>query len=851
MKAIRLKTEHLFSPVGVDFKKPRLFWNCEDGILQTAYQIVASDDDENILLDTGKVLSSSMFYKWDGADIPSKTKVIWKVRLWDENDTIGEYSETFFETGIDTFKANWITGNYKVNRKKRYPVDCFRKTFNTNDIKKARLYISACGLYSCNINDLKVGDFCLAPGITDYKKRIQYQTYDVTNLLKDGENNISIELADGWYRGSCGAWGLKNQYGSETKLLAELHIYKNDGTVDIIISDDSWNYSNDGPFRFADIQDGEIVDANMIPSYREKAKLTKHNVIPSASNNVYVKEHETLDAVLIKTPTNKKVLDFKQNIAGYISFKINAKRGQVIKFRFGEMLDENGEFTQKNIQCSSSKLTTPLQEIIYTCKEGINEYKTKFAFFGFEYVLLETDVDINPNDFKAIAVYSDMERTIDFNSSNILLNKFVENTIWSTKNNHLDLPTDCPTRERHGWTGDAQIFCSTASYLFDYYPIAKKYLNDVYDWQKKNGCLPQVAPSGGVDFYMTFMNGSVGWADVGVIMPYVLYKQYNDIEILRKYYVGMEKYAKFMINRCGMWGGPYAKRVPIKKYKKYLCNCGQSYDEWAEPQDVYVMNFMDFAGPHPEVSTAYTAFIMDLMIEISDILDEKENINLYKEYSKGCRNAYREMIKLNKFSIDTDRQAKLVRPLAFNLLDEKDIEFAKKRLIKALDNYKWRLGTGFLSTPLILDELTKIDVKYAYKLLENEEMPGWLFMPKNGATTIWESWEGQKAKGSGVGSLNHYSKGAMCRWLFDTMCGIKVDSENHFIIKPLIGGHFTYASTSYNSIYGMVKSSWKIENKKIIYEITVPSNCDATIVLDNKTYRQEAGLQIYEMELYD
>ena len=234
-------------------------------------------------------------------------------------------------------------------------------------------------------------------------------------------------------------------------------------------TDENWDWSNDGAIRFADNKDGEIVDAQKEPSYSGRAKLTSHPVTPSASNNVPVTEHERLKAHLIRTPSGKTVLDFGQNIAGYAEFAVNAHAGQTIKLRFGELLDENGEFTQKNIQLSRKDFVTPRQQVIYTCREGENRYKTTFAIFGFQYVLVETDIPFAVEDFTAIAVYSDMERTGWFESSNALLDKFVENTVWSAKNNHADLPTDCPTRERHGWSGDAQIFCPTASYLFDYW----------------------------------------------------------------------------------------------------------------------------------------------------------------------------------------------------------------------------------------------------------------------------------------------------------------------------------------------------------------------------------------------
>ena len=842
MKAIRLKTEHLFNPVGVDFSAPRLFWNCEGGKKQTAYQIVAADDAGNLLWDSGKVESTAMSAKWGGAPVPLKTKVLWKVRLWDESGSVGDWADASFETGMDAWKAKWITGNYRVNKKQRYPVDCFRKAFHAADVKKARLYITACGLYEAKLNGRRVGDFVRAPGITDYRKRVQYQTYDVTDLLKAGENALTVQLADGWYRGSTGAWGIRNQYGTETKLLAQLEITHTDGSVQTVVTDENWGWSNDGAIRFADNKDGEIVDAQKEPSYSGRAKVTSHPVTPSASNNVPVTEQERLKARLIRTPSGKTVLDFGQNIAGYAEFTVTAHAGQKIKLRFGELLDENGEFTQKNIQLSRKEFITPRQEVVYTCKEGENCYKTTFAIFGFQYVLVETDVKFAPEDFTVIAVYSDMERTGFFESSNALLDKFVENTVWSAKNNHADLPTDCPTRERHGWTGDAQIFCPTASYLFDYLPFAEKYLNDVYDWQKKNGCLPQIAPEGGTDFYMASMNGSVGWADAGVLMPYVLWKQYGDTAVLKKYLSGMRRYAKFMQNRCGKWY-PTAKRTGLHGGdKKYLSNYGQAYGEWAEPESVHHMTWKDCAVPHPEVATAYTAHVMDCMSEIEAALGNEKEASSYRDFAAGCRRSYQALRRTAAYSLDTDRQAQLVRPLAFKLLDETQTEYAQKRLLTALEHFGWRVGTGFLSTPLILDVLTEIDLKAAYRLLENEEMPGWLFMPKSGATTIWEAWEGNATKNDGIGSLNHYSKGAVVAWLFDTMCGIRVDGENHFVIAPHPGGHFTRAKAAYDSVYGRVESGWEKMENGWKYTVTVPANCTAAVRLPGKeTVTVESG----------
>ena len=813
---------------------PRLHWNCEDGVKQSAYQVICSDEAGSILWDTGKTESDAMRVQYAGRDLKSRDRVTWKVRLWDEQDEEGDWSEAFFEIGLlkpSDWQAKWITGNYKVNKKERYPVDCFCKKLEVKkEIRKARLYITACGIYEMKLDDRKIGDFCLAPGITDYRKRVQYQTYDVTDMLPQGKHELTVQLADGWYRGSVGAWGLTNQYGTETKLIAQLELEYVDGTKTAVITDETWEWSNDGPIRFSDNKDGEVVEASRKASYQGSAKMTAHEVTPTASNNVPVTEHERFKPALIITPSGKKVLDFGQNLAGYIEFKLDAKEGQKLFLRFGEMLDEKGEFTQKNIQCANKKKTTPLQQVDYTCRAGINDYKTTFAVFGFRYVQIEGMIKIRPEDFTAIAVYSDMEEAGDFHSSNELLNQLVEATKWSTKSNSLDIPTDCPTRERHGWTGDAQIFFETAGYLFDYAAFSKKYLNDMYDWQRKDGCLPQIAPYGGVDFYMNTMNGSVGWADAGILIPYRFSRLYGDRTILSQYYDGMKKYADVMVRRCGKRGF-MAKSLGLKgEAKKYAVNAGQSYGEWAEPADVWPNNWKDMVAPHPEVSTAYTAYVLGIMAEIAKELGHEEDAGRYEQVSKGCKKAYQVMCQNPEYTLDTDRQARLVRPLAFGLLDENQTEFAKKRLVQALENYGWRLGTGFLSTPLILGVLEKHDLDAAYRLLENQEMPGWLFMPKMGATTIWESWEGTEAQG-GIASLNHYSKGAVCEWLFTTMCGICVDGENHFTIAPKPGGSFTYARASYKSIYGTVESGWEIKDGKTVYTITIPSNCTAEVVL--------------------
>lgn len=828
MFAVNLQTEYLTNPIGIDIKTPRFFWNCNGDKTQSAYQIICKNNQGKVVWNTGKVKSSSMHTKYAGNKLNDRDRIKWAVTLWNENEEKGAPQEGFFELGISDWKAKWITGNYVVNKRKRYPVDCFKKSFKINkQVIKARLYITACGLYEARINGRKVGAFCLAPGFTDYRQRIQYQTYDVTSLLESNENEITVQLADGWFRGSVGVRGERNLFGTETKFIAQLEITYKDGTYIQILSDDNWQWSNDGSIRFADNKDGEIVDARFIPSYSGKSKMAKCRAILCTSNNVPVTEHEQLLPIVSNVSNGKTLLDFGQNIAGYIHFKINAHAGQEMVWHFGEMVDDNGNLTLDNIQIKTNNGVTPLQQLKYTCKEGLNEYKTTFAVFGFRYAEVNTDIKLNADDIEAIAVYSDMAKTSDFSCSKKLLNKFYKATVWSMKSNSLDLPTDCPTRERQGWTGDAQIFYNTASYLFNYAAFGRKYIRDIFDWQRRDGCLPIIVPDSRSYNPFYTLEGSVGWADAGILLVYRSWKRYGDEDILRDYYGGMKKYAEFMMRRCGGFT-LLRKPIHIKKYNKYLVNRGRSYGEWLEPKEIQEFHYKDYIFPNPEVSTAYTSYVLKCMAEIAHVLGKKSDEERYKKYSEGCKKAYQELVKKPEYTLDTDRQARLVRPLFFKLLDKKQTEFARKRLIKALDDFEWRVGTGFLSTPLILDVLTNINIDYAYKLLENDKMPGWLYMVKNGSTTIWESWEGPNAQ-HGVSSLNHYSKGAVCEWLFKTMCGIRINKENHFIISPKPGGDIKYAKARYNSIYGTIESGWEMrEDNSIYFSISIPSNTSAT-----------------------
>ncbi len=738
MNATHLQVEYLTEPLGLGNAKPQFYWYCENGVTQTAYQIICTRAGKTVW-DSGKVESASMTHiPYAGLDLHSRDMVNWRVQLWDENGEPGEITESHFELGLlndSDWTAKWISGAYKPDPKRRYPVDCFKKDFTAKDVVKARLYATARGVYDVTINGKRVEDFILAPGSTDYRKRIQVQTYDVTGFLKEN-NSIELRLADGWFRGSVAAYGVTNVFGTQTSVLAQLELTQADGTVQTIGTDESWAWSNDGPLRFADLKDGEVYNATMRPSYNGKAQVVTvpKDVKLCAPDNVPVKEHERFAPMLL--PGN--VLDFGQNIAGYLEFRVKGKKGQRIRIVFTELYDAKEQavirnaaetkpaagWTQQKLikklmtqKVSGESVETPLQEILFTCSGGEDSYKTSFSVFGFRYAQVFGTVDIKPEDFTAIAVYSDLEQTGDFSCSDERVNQLIKNTRWSMKGNFLDVPTDCPTRERLGWTGDAQVFFHTGTYLMNTAPFFRKWLFDMEDGQYKNGLIPAVLPYNGVEMMYKATGSSVGWADAIYLVPYRYYQRFGDAHLLRRCWPMMRKYADYLLKNREK-DGHYEKGVHL--------------GEWLEPTE-FRDKVYGAKAKHPEECTAYLYLTMSTMAEIASLLGESN-----EEYRKAADLA--KAIYPKYAELDTDRQAKLVRPLAQGLLDGETKKAAQTRLVKAVESFHYRVGTGFLSTPFLLGELTEAGAtETAYQVLLNPEKPGWLYEVLQGAKTVWET----------------------------------------------------------------------------------------------------------------
>ena len=852
MQVANLKTEYLTNPLGIDITNPHLSWKIVGPNIkkQTGFEILYKINDSSE--EKVSQVSSSTYYKFNHP-LKSRDFVTWKIRVKNEKDEWSDFSdEQHFSIGLlhkDDWYAKWIRGDYSVCKKKRYPVDYFKKDFIVTDVKNATLYITALGIYEAYLNGRKIGNAYLTPGSTNPRKRVHYDTYNVAPLMKKGSNELVILLADGWHRGSIGAKGFTYVFGKYIQVLAQLEITTNSGQRQLICTDNTWKWSNDGPLMFADLKDGEIVNFNNIPTYSGKVKVANYRNIISASNNshvVAIARNKPINENM--SLTGKKVYEFANNVAGFIALKLKAERYGKVRVVLGELIDENGDVTLHNIQCVRKGKKTPLQEILIICKEGMNEYETKFFYGGFKYASVVVDGDVEIKEIKQVAISSEMDETSTFECSHPLINIFYDNTKRSIKSNFVDIPTDCPTRERMGWLGDSQLIFETASFLFDCHAFFRKHLRDVYDRQgnkgTKKGRLPQIAPYAAEDWFMDVMNGSVGWADAGVLIPYRMYLKYGNLDILKKHYDGMVSYAKFMIRRTGRAKGIYAiyaKPLRLSRAnRKYQVNSGQHYGEWAEPHDVKPYHWTDFAVPKPEESMAYTSHIMRLMVKISKLVGRHEHIALFAEYRDGVKRAYQELITTPNHNIDTDRQCKQVRPLYFELLAKEQTEFAKQRLLKSLDNYGWRLGTGFLSTPFILYVLEKINPEYAYKLLLNEKMPGWLYMAKENTGTIWEGWEGPKAQ-LGISSLNHYSKGAMVEWLFKSMLGIKIKGENTFEVSPIIGKGVNYAHGSYDSKWGKIAVSWHKEKEEINFKINIPPNTNAEFIFNDVNKILEPG----------
>jgi len=854
--------EYKVDPIGIDSPHPRLSWKIQAAakdVFQTAYEIRVADDAKELkgnafYWSSGKVSSAeSVHIPYNGKELKSGQRYFWQVRIWDNKGNVSPWSKVnFWEMGLLTpsdWKAKWIQYTNETP-KTSGPSPMFRKNWNSNKkIKQARLYITSYGLYEAYINGKRVGDAYFTPGWTSFHKHLQYQVYDVSSLVKTGDNAIGVLLGDGWYRGDL--MGGRNFWGKDLSLLTQLLIEYTNGEQQLITSDATWKTSMNGPILLSDIYNGETYDARKELAQWSSAEFDAHNwqaalvndtlsyahLISSAAPPVKTQEH-IKPVKLITTPKGEKVIDFGQNLVGWVNFHLKGQAGDSVVISHAEVLDKDGNFYTENLRAAKQKLT-------YILKGGAEEqYHPYFSFQGFRYIKIDGAKDlIDLPNIEAVVLHSDMQQTGTFETSNALINQLQHNIQWGQKGNFLDVPTDCPQRdERLGWTGDAQAFFSTAAYNRDVAGFFIKWLKDVKADQFKSGAIPHVIPY----MFNGEQGGSAGWADVATIIPWDFYQVYGDKQILVDQYASMAKWVQFMTDNStdNLWN----KGWHFGDWLFYIPD--DDRDGKAAITDKYL------------IAQCFYAHSVQLMINAAKVLAKAEDIQKYELLLQKIKEAFLDEFVTPKGRLVSGSQTAYVLALNFDMFPETMRAQAANRLVENIKSYDNHLTTGFLGTPYLCHVLSRFGHQdVAYQLLMQETYPSWLYPVKMGATTIWERWDGIKPDGTfqnkDMNSFNHYAYGAIGDWMYKNIAGI-VPSENapgykEFTIAPKPGGGITAAKASFESVYGKISSDWQLHGDNMQLLVEVPPNTKAKLVFPDVvagTVKDEKGKQVAEEDLW-
>lgn len=731
-------------------------------------------------------------------------------------------------------KDHWI----KSPLKEKYAgAISFVKCFPLGGIAAATVAVSSVGLYELRVNGKKVGHRVLTPGFTSYNKRgIQYQEYDITEYLQE-ENSISITVAPGWAVGHMGYAGKENLYANHVSACAKIVATYQNGATDAWYTDTTWNtYTHQ--VTFADIYHGETIDKTHIPMFLGAAEMddVAYALIPDVGEAIC--EQETFSASLLTTPKGERVLDFGQNMTGYVSLKIKGNRGDRVKLSFGEVLDQKGNFYNENYR-------TAKNEVLFVLSGEEDFFKPGFSFQGFRYVRLDEYPleDVDTAGFIAIVVHSHMERIGHFSCGNPKINQLYHNIIWGQKSNYLDIPTDCPQRdERLGWTGDAQVFCRTAAMNFQVQKFFSKWLADLRAEQAATGEIYGTCPETRGMTKREHTRTSAAWGDAATIIPWTLYMLYGDETILADNFDMMCRWVEYMHSAGD---------------KEFLWLNGWHYGDWLA-LDAGADSYQG-ATSTDLIASAFFAYSTQLVISAGKVLgkDVSQYCTLYKNILEAFREEYLNDILSCELEDNQEldtlggkmTQTAMVLILQFGLCQEEEKSCILSHLVKLIDRFDGKMSTGFVGTPYLLHALSdngRADI--AYKLLLNEDAPSWLYSVNKGATTMWEHWNGIKEDGAfwsaDMNSFNHYAYGAVGDWLYGVVAGIRIEEPGYkkVTLAPQPDQHLGYATASVQTPYGALQSSWEYVNGAVRYKFIIPKGITADILLTNGEQRTACGV---------
>ena len=731
------------------------------------------------------------------------------------------------------FSASWLMPCFE---EKTSATEFFRAFCTEKKVKKAMLCVSALGVYEAKINGETVS-WPLAPGWTAYQHRVQYQKYDVTECLRE-DNILSVTVAQGWrmpygFEGvtPVRAWSTPEISGDEYALIASLHITYADGTEALILTDESWQ-AKETKYRSCNLYQGDIYDE----SFEEKVhgvRVINHpkKILVPQEGEIIAEQERLKPIAVIRTPKGETVLDFGQNLTGHLSFSLAVPEGKTVMIDHAEVLDSEGNFYNENYRSAKA-------QIRYTGDGKPHDWKPSFTFYGFRYVrLTEFFGEVNPNDFTAVVLHSDMERTGYFECSDARVNQLYHNIIWGQKGNFLDIPTDCPQRdERLGWTGDAQVFARCAAYNYNVNRFFRKWLSDMSLEQRPDGRIVQIVPR------LDWVSAACGWSDACAIIPWQMYLLYGDRELLARQYVTVKRWVDYMYDA----GDDYI-------------NNPKHFGDWLGMDADFEKNRHDCKGGTDRrfLAFAFRAHSTELLIRISKVLGMQERE--YADYAQKLaqtKSRVREKFFRDGMTVINTQTAHVIT-LRFRLCEDEYLQAHADRLADMIHRNGDRLTTGFLGTPYLLHVLTEFGhTDLAYTLLFQRKMPSWLYSVDHGATTMWEHWDGICEDGSmwskDMNSFNHYAYGAVGDWLYGTVAGIETDEEKpgfeHIRFVPKTTDKMTYAKGSVKTKYGIVASEWYREGNAVRYIFTVPVGTTATAEIESGTYALSAGIHTFTVE---